>query len=226
MRTTDDSIPVSPESPAQVSAAGVATVQPPARAPRQERGRKRREEILDAAEQLMLEVGPAAASIQDIAKRAGSSVGSIYHFFPTKEAILAALKARHEAEGEEVVARIRENVAAAATLPLEQFVDQLLSPFAEFVERRPAAFVLGPSKSDRTDKDPLMFETMQAALRKRDPVSSDADIARRANVLFLIGSGIADSVLRFNAADAGQLVVEMKRAMYGYLYMCESPPLS
>ena len=107
MHAADDSVslPVPASSSAPLSAAGAAG-QPAARAPRQERGRKRREEILDAAEQLMLEVGPAAASIQDIAKRAGSSVGSIYHFFPTKEAILAALFTRHEAEVEEVVARI------------------------------------------------------------------------------------------------------------------------
>src|SRR5687768_3941077 len=54
------------------------------RAPRQERGRRRVDEILDAAEALIAEVGPAAVSIQELARRAGASVGSIYHFFPHK----------------------------------------------------------------------------------------------------------------------------------------------
>lgn len=193
-----------------------------ARAPRQERGRKRLDEILDAAEQVMLEVGPTGASIQEIARRAGASVGSIYHFFPTKEAILAALQARYIAESDEVVRAIRDEVAAGAALPLAQFVDKLLSPFAAFVARRPAAFVLGPEKSGH-EKDPLMHDTMRAALRTRDPVCSDEELARRLDVLFIIGSGIADSIVRSGGADAAKRVVEMKRAMYGYLLACEEP---
>src|SRR5688500_16639151 len=65
------------------------------RAPRQARGQRRVDEILDAAESLVGEVGLADASVQEIARRAGASVGSMYHFFPTKDAILAALVERH-----------------------------------------------------------------------------------------------------------------------------------
>lgn len=193
-----------------------------ARAPRQERGRKRLDEILDAAEQVMLEVGPTGASIQEIARRAGASVGSIYHFFPTKEAILTALQARYAEESEEVVLAIRNEVAAGATLPLAQFVDRLLSPFAAFVERRPAAFILGHDKAEK-QKDPRMHDSMRAALRTRDPLCSEEELARRLDVLFIIGSGIADSIVRSGGADAPQRVVEMKRAMYGYLLACEEP---
>lgn len=223
MSRSDGPTPMAPESHAPMNAPAPTVAVPVARAPRQERGRKRMDEILDAAEQLMLEVGPASASIQDIAKRAGASVGSIYHFFPTKEAILAALQARYIAEREEVQARILENMAAAATLPLHEFVDQLLSPFAEFLERRPAAFVLGQPKADHEHKHPGMDEVMRMVLRQRDPACSDAELERRTQVLGAIGSGIADTLIRFNATDAKHLVVEMKRAMYGYLLMCESP---
>jgi hypothetical protein len=41
--------------------------------------------------------------------------------------------------------------------------------------------------------------------------------------LFIIGSGIADSIVRSGGTDAPQRVVEMKRAMYGYLLACEEP---
>ncbi len=222
-RSDDGPGAVTPASLTPTGTDALSVVGALVRAPRQERGKRRMDEILDAAEQLMLEVGPASASIQDIAKRAGASVGSIYHFFPTKEAILAALQARYVAEGEVVKGQILENMAAAATLPLNEFVDQLLSPFAAFLERRPAAFVLGPPKSGHENKDPRMLAVMREALRTRDPQCGDAELERRLQVLSAIGSGIADTVIRHNASDARHLVVEMKRAMYGYLLMCESP---
>lgn len=199
------------------------------RAPRQERGRRRIDEILDAAEQLLLEQGPGAASIQEIARRAGASVGSIYHFFPTKEAILTALQARFQAESEVMVGAMRANLTAATDLPLAAWVDRFLTPFAEFVERRPAAFVLGGLLGDRArphEEDPEMRAAMRTALRRRDPRCSEAELERRLQVLFVIGTGVADLIIRHGAAGGPHYVTEMKRAMYGYLLVCESADMA
>lgn len=65
------------------------------RAPQQDRGQRRVEEILDAAEAVVLEVGWDGATTQAIAARAGSSMGSLFHFFPTRDAILVALGRRY-----------------------------------------------------------------------------------------------------------------------------------
>lgn len=46
------------------------------------------EQILDAAEAVFAETGVDGASMQAIADRAESSVGSLYHFFPNKEAVI------------------------------------------------------------------------------------------------------------------------------------------
>ncbi|HSB53997.1 MAG TPA: helix-turn-helix domain-containing protein, partial [Gemmatimonadales bacterium] len=70
----------------------------PHRQPRQERGERRVEEILDAAAAVIAEGGVEAATTNAIAERAGSSVGSLYHFFPHKDAIVLALAERYEAE--------------------------------------------------------------------------------------------------------------------------------
>ncbi len=51
----------------------------------------RREQILKAALACFLEKGVAATSIAEIRQRSGASTGSIYHFFPSKEAIAVAL---------------------------------------------------------------------------------------------------------------------------------------
>lgn len=56
--------------------------------PQQERSRETLERFLAAAEELILEVGPEAVTVKQIAARAGSSVGSFYARFPDKESLL------------------------------------------------------------------------------------------------------------------------------------------
>ena len=57
----------------------------------QTRGEKTQAALLDAAEELIVERGMAGTSIADVAKRAGSSVGSVYHHFKDKRALFYAL---------------------------------------------------------------------------------------------------------------------------------------
>ncbi len=57
----------------------------------QTRGEKTQTALLDAAEELIVEKGMDGTSITDVAKRAGSSVGSVYHHFKDKKALFYAL---------------------------------------------------------------------------------------------------------------------------------------
>ena len=63
------------------------------RRPEKTRGRKRdtdrTDAILEAAGDLLLEVGFDRLRIQDVAERAGSGTGAIYRRWPRKEALLA-----------------------------------------------------------------------------------------------------------------------------------------
>ena len=61
------------------------------RQPQQARSQERVRQILDVAEQLFVEMGYDSTTTRAIAARAGISVGSLYQFFPDKEAILKAL---------------------------------------------------------------------------------------------------------------------------------------
>jgi len=58
------------------------------------RAEARPDEVLDAALELFIENGFAATRVEDIAKRAGLSKGAVYLYFPSKEAVLAALVQR------------------------------------------------------------------------------------------------------------------------------------
>jgi AcrR family transcriptional regulator len=53
------------------------------------------ERILEAAARIFHEQGYAGATTNDIADEAGLSIGSLYQYFPNKDALLAALTKRH-----------------------------------------------------------------------------------------------------------------------------------
>jgi len=66
--------------------------------PTQVRARATYDAILEAAAQLLDRQGYAGVSTNSIAERAGVSIGSVYEYFASKEAIFAALKARLDRE--------------------------------------------------------------------------------------------------------------------------------
>ncbi|MEO3827735.1 TetR/AcrR family transcriptional regulator [Actinomadura sp. B10D3] len=67
----------------------------PRRTPRQVRAELTRERILTAAAHVFAEYGYAAGTTNRIAERARISIGSLYQYFPNKDAILAELAVRH-----------------------------------------------------------------------------------------------------------------------------------
>ena len=83
----------------------------PRKSPSQERSRQTVDAIIEAAAQVFERHGYAGGTTNRIAERAGVSIGSLYQYFPNKEAILAVLLERHVAEAERIVARVMEHVA-------------------------------------------------------------------------------------------------------------------
>jgi AcrR family transcriptional regulator len=65
------------------------------RAPQQDRARRRIEHVLDTADQLLATEGPQALTTTRVADAAGISVGSLYQWFPDKDAIAEALALRY-----------------------------------------------------------------------------------------------------------------------------------
>jgi AcrR family transcriptional regulator len=62
-----------------------------AREPKRERGKQRVAALLDAGAAVFAEKGYEAATMTEIAERAGAAIGSLYQFFPSKEALAEAL---------------------------------------------------------------------------------------------------------------------------------------
>lgn len=77
----------------------------PRKRPRQARSRRTVDVVLRAAAQVFARRGYAGATTNHIAERAGVSVGSLYEYFPNKDAILVALMEAHLHDGEDVLLR-------------------------------------------------------------------------------------------------------------------------
>jgi AcrR family transcriptional regulator len=67
----------------------------PRKQPTQDRAAKTRQRILDAAAQVFAEHGYVAGTTNRIAEQAGLSIGSLYQYFPNKDAVLRALMDAH-----------------------------------------------------------------------------------------------------------------------------------
>src|SRR5271170_6391762 len=64
------------------------------RSPKQSRSRATWDAILEAASQILERDGPAGFNTASVAERAGVSIGTLYQYFPDKQAILLAAAER------------------------------------------------------------------------------------------------------------------------------------
>jgi AcrR family transcriptional regulator len=118
------------------------------RVPTQRRSLERLARIDRAAGELCAEIGADAVTMEAIAARAGTSIGSLYQFFPNKEALLHAVAERYVAD---LVALLDDgDLPGAATLPLDELADAVLEPFVAFHQTHPGYFAVlfAPQGSD------------------------------------------------------------------------------
>jgi len=79
------------------------------KAPRQRRSLETLNRLLDAAEELLNERNFEEITVADVVARAGSSVGSFYARFPTKDALVSTLLERYHRETHTLVAELAES---------------------------------------------------------------------------------------------------------------------
>ena len=113
------------------------------RVPTQRRSQERLERIARAAGELCAEVGADAVTMEGISARAATSIGSLYQFFPNKDALLHAVAERYV---DDLTALLDASDSADARdiagLPLETLVDALLEPFVAFHRAHPGYFAI------------------------------------------------------------------------------------
>jgi len=89
-------------------ATAAAAPEPLIRPPLQRRSQESLERVLQAGAELLLEVGYEGFTLQEVSKRSGVSIGSIYARAPSKEALILAIYDREMAKVSAANERLRE----------------------------------------------------------------------------------------------------------------------
>lgn len=105
----------------------------PRKQPKQERSRGMVETILQATARILVKGDFSELNTNRIAEEAGISVGSLYQYFPTKEATVAALIEKHI---ESEIPKMREKILIAAKnenkkIALREFFEFLVSLYGK-----------------------------------------------------------------------------------------------
>src|SRR5512134_3178395 len=95
----------------------------PRKTPTQARSRATVDAILAATARVMVKHGFDRTTTNQIAEAAGVSIGSLYQYFPSKEALVAALMDRHHAEMRAVLVSQLEKTRS---LPLAEAVRAMI----------------------------------------------------------------------------------------------------
>jgi AcrR family transcriptional regulator len=197
----------------------------PRKIPRQARARETVEAILVAAAQVLRRHGYAGATTDRIAERAGVSVGSLYQYFPNKDAILVTLAERHVDAG---FARVREMMedpqGADTSLPalLERFVRGMLALHEHEPELHRVLFEEAPlpaalRRSLRRRENALAADVGELLRARSDVRMRDPDVG--AHILVHTVEGLVHGFVLHppDTFDAEDLTRELVVMLAGYL---------
>ncbi|MEY2891426.1 MAG: hypothetical protein RJA98_1334 [Pseudomonadota bacterium] len=166
----------------------------PRRSPRQARSGTTVEAIFEATIQVLLKEGLARLTTIRVAERAGVSVGTLYQYFPNKQALQYAILVRHFDELAVAVEGVRD---AAAVRPLAQLADDVARAYIQVKTARPdltQALYRVAAALQQNKLTTGAHERLNVALRDTLTRASDAtmdDAERVARVLLAALAGLA-----------------------------------
>ncbi len=95
--------------------------------------------ILDAAEAVVAEQGADSARIEEIAKRAGVAVGTVYNYYSDRDALMTALRAERKRE---LVDALKESLSSHAGQKVAVQLDAFLRAIFSYYDAHRQFFVM------------------------------------------------------------------------------------
>lgn len=189
---------------------------------RQARGERRIAQLLEAAAAVFCTTGYTAASTNAIAREAGVSPGTLYQFFPNKEAIAIELGDRLMHEMRATYGEALGPVAPATTL--EEAVGAAVDRFVAFNCEHPVFFALmhGPDIPGRIaeEHDALhltLVSRVEGLLSAFLPDTPADDITRTAQVCLGIYKAGLELILAHEGAERAAYIRELKNVLFRYV---------
>jgi AcrR family transcriptional regulator len=172
--------------------------------------------LLDTAASVLAERGYEAATMTEIAQRAGTSIGAVYQYFPNKEELVRALRSKY---GTEMESRWTVLEQATAASPIAQLANQFVDVMVRFMDEHPAYMTLLDApmsiRRDQQSRDRLRAR-LAAVFRTRKPALSQGDALRMANVSVQIVKSMNPLYAETKPKDREQLIREYRTVLSEY----------
>ncbi|WP_077965992.1 TetR/AcrR family transcriptional regulator [Ensifer adhaerens] len=192
----------------------------------QQRSRAMIEVLVEATARVLIKEGFDRANTNRIADEAGVSIGSLYQYFPSKEALVIAVIERHKSEMVDV---LRGTLAKVAALPIDSAVRELVKTMIDahrvnpdlhrvLVEETPRAGRIGTI--DGFDREFYTLIRAYLELRKAELRPMDLDLAAYicvSSTEALTHGAVIDSPERLNDGNVQAFVNEVATLITRYL---------
>lgn len=189
-------------------------VQPRCR-PHQERSERRVQQILDVTARLLERVGLDDLTTNLIAAELGASVGTLYHYFPNKQAILHVMGAKWLEEWQEAFDEI-ERLSLNGP-GIGAFVDQAIERMLVVYERQhgvlhlvQAMFTIPELKDLDTRQDELAVSRLSAMFKRLGVAGSARERERLARVYMKLSNSLLLEAVREEGGAAKRTLDDLK----------------
>lgn len=192
----------------------------PRNAPVQKRALERRAKILEVTAELLEEVGQDDLTTILVAKRAEMSVGTLYHYFPNKYAILYALAEQWLGEIDTVLQELEAE--RLESMSLKKFVDKAVERMLlAYTNQRgllplvQAMFGVPELKDLDIAHDELIITAMSRMFARLEVAERPTELSRLGRGFLEINHALLLVVVNQNKADSIKTLNDLK-----YLSLC------
>jgi AcrR family transcriptional regulator len=195
----------------------------PRKSPRQTRSQATVDALLEAGARVLREDGFEKASVNRIAGVAGVSVGSLYQYFPSKDALVAAIVKRHY---ERMLDAFHKNLFDFGQLPVEQAARAVVRRTFEAYAIDPALLLVIVDEvpqfglySRSREFDMMLAEALKTYLRFHAALVRPSNLDLAVKILMKSVEAVAQAVIVDDPAllASEELVDEVTHLILGYL---------
>jgi AcrR family transcriptional regulator len=191
------------------------------RSPLQARGHRRVDLLLDAAAEVVAEVGVEAATTNAIAARAKTSVGSLYQFFDDKHALIWALSQRLIERGM-LANRPSWSPDDPAKWSISEIVERSVRSWSAFIDANPAfpavaRTVQATAKFGASELLTPVVDNVDAKLKLRKPKMPSRDRRIHAVMVAETMHTMLGRAATMNRPDRARLNRELVAMLVRYL---------
>jgi AcrR family transcriptional regulator len=185
---------------------------------RQERGQRRIAAILDAAAALFASRGVEGTTMSAIAAASETSIGSLYQFFPNREALVEALAEQYLADWH----RMRAEATSARPRGLRAAVDAGIDARVKFhLDHAAVSRLLETNTSTARPIRELQTELSSAVafLSSFGPEIPEATLRHYARMVNAMVNGVMNTIVygTLSEAQRSALIDELKSVVHAYV---------